>query len=405
MNYELKIRGMNTNIIKSCFVAFLAGFAWCACDEEPIGQQPTDSVPPGAVSNVKEENTAGGARLTYTLPDDEDLLYVKAGYLRNGEVCESRTSLYKDTLKVEGFGDTQPREVKIMAVDRSQNESAPVPVTVEPLEPDVVTIGKSLSLETDFGGINAMWENSNRAEVSVVILQESDSLMEYIPLETFYSSTVDGKGVVRGMDTIPYKLGAYVQDHWGNRSEVKYVELTPFFETLFDRLKFRDASLSNDGPHFGSPWLLSRLWDGIWGVETGYSSRAGTGIWPQSITIDMGVLGRISRVRVYQRVGNPRLIFSLGNIKTFEVWGCETLDPSGEWDSWTKLMDCESVKPSGLPAGEETNEDWDVALNGEDFVNSPLNPKVRYIRIRVLRAWTPSDNFQIGEIQVYGDNR
>jgi hypothetical protein len=386
-------------------VVFLAGFVWYACDEEPIGQQPTDKVPPGAVSDVKVENTAGGAKLTYTLPDDEDLLYVKAVYLRNGEVCESRTSLYKDTLKIEGFGDTQSREVKILAVDRSRNESAPVSVTVEPLEPPVITIGKSLSLETDFGGFNAMWENSNRAEVSVVILQESDSLMEYIPLETFYSSTVDGKGAVRGMDTIPYKLGVYVQDHWGNRSEVKYVELTPLFETLFDRLKFRDASLPDDGPHYGSPWLLSRLWDGLWGGDTGYSSMAGSGTWPQSITVDMGVLGRISRIRMYQRVGD-RFTFNGGNILAFEVWGCETLDPSGNWDSWTKLMECESVKPSGLPPGENTNEDLAVARDGEDFINSPLNPKVRYIRIKVLLTWARAgDNFQTGEIQVYGDNR
>jgi hypothetical protein len=356
------------------------------------------------VSDVKVENTAGGARLTYTLPDDEDLLYVKAVYLRNGEVCESRTSLYKDTLKVEGFGDTQPREVKIMAVDRSQNESAPVSVTVEPLEPPVITIGKSLSLETNFGGIDVTWENSNRAEVSVVVLQEDDSFMEYIPVETFYSSRADGKGAVRGMDTIPYNLGVYVQDHWGNRSEVKHFELTPLFETLFDRLKFRDASLPNDGPHYGSPWVLSRLWDGIWGSDTGYSSMAGRGIWPQSITIDMGVLGRISRVRVYQRVGY-NFAFGGGNMKLFEVWGCETLDPSGEWDSWTKLMDCESVKPSGLPLEENTNEDNEVARDGEDFVNSPLNPKVRYIRIRVLSTWSPGDNFQTAEIQVYGDDR
>jgi hypothetical protein len=404
MNYELKIRVMNTNIIKICFLVFLAGFVWYACDEEPIGQQPTDKVPPGAVSGVKVENTAGGAKLTYTLPDDEDLLYVKAVYLRNGEVCESRTSLYKDTLKIEGFGDTQSREVKIMAVDRSQNESAPVSVTVEPLEPDVITIGKSLSLETNFGGIDAIWENNNRAEVSVVVLQENESVMEYIPLETFYSSTVDGKGVVRGMDTIPYRLGAYVQDHWGNRSEVKYVELTPLFETLFDRLKFRDASLPDDGPHYGSPWVLSRLWDGIWGGDTGYSSMQGKGIWPQSITIDMGVLGRISRIRVYQRMGT--FTYSGGNLLLFEVWGCETLDPSGNWDSWTKLMDCESIKPSGLPLGENTNEDIAVARDGEDFVNSPLNPKVRYIRIKVLLTWQRAgDNFQCGEIQVYGDNR
>jgi hypothetical protein len=406
MNYKLKIRDMNTNIIKICFMVFLAGFVWYACDEEPIGQQPTDSVPPGAVSDVKIENTAGGAKLTYTLPDDEDLLYVKAVYLRNGEVCESRTSLYKDTLKVEGLGDTQPCEVEIMAVDRSQNESASVSVTIEPLEPEVITIGKSLSLETDFGGINAMWENNNRADISVVVLQESDSLMEYIPLETFYSSTVDGKGAVRGMDTIPYKLGAYVQDHWGNRSEVKYFELTPFYETLFDRLQFRDASLPNDGPHYAPPWTVSRIFDGIWGTETGYSSLAGQGVWPQSITIDMGILGKISRFRVYQRMGQSnQFVFASVNMKLFEIWGCETLDPSGEWNSWTKLMDCESIKPSGLPLGQYTNEDFEVARDGEDFINSPSNPRVRYIRIRVLSTWIGSDNFSIGEIQVYGDNR
>ncbi|MDR1335852.1 MAG: DUF4959 domain-containing protein [Tannerella sp.] len=396
---------MNVNIIKSCFVVFLAGFIWYACDEEPVGQQPTDKVPPGAVSGVQVENTAGGARLTYTLPDDEDLLYVKAVYMRNGEVCESRTSLYKDTLKIEGFGDTQSREVKIVAVDRSRNESAPVSITVEPLEPPVITIGKSLSLEIDFGGFNAIWENSNRSDISVVILQESDSLMEYIPLETFYSSTVNGRGAVRGMDTIPYKLGVYVQDHWGNRSEVKYVELTPLFETMFDRLKFRDASLPGDGPHYGTPWLLSRLWDGLWGGDTGYSSMAGSGTWPQSITIDMGVSGKISRIRMYQRVGD-RFTFNGGNILTFEVWGCETLDPSGNWDGWTKLMDCESIKPSGLPPGENTNEDIAVARDGEDFINSPLNPSVRYIRMKVLLTWARAgDNFQTGEIQVYGDNR
>jgi hypothetical protein len=249
-----------------------------------------------------------------------------------------------------------------------------------------------------------MWENSNRAEISVVVLQESDSLMQYIPVETFYSSMVDGKGLIRGMDTIPYKLGAYVQDHWGNRSEVKYFEVTPLFETLFDRLKFRDTSLPGDGPHVGSPWVLSRLWDGIWGGDTGYSSAAGQGIWPQSVTIDMGVLGKISRIRVYQRMGSV-YTFMGGNLRLFEVWGCETLDLSGNWDSWTKLMDCESIKPSGLPVGENTNEDIAVARDGEDFFNSSSNPKVRYIRIKVLKTWVTGDNFQCGEIQVYGDNR
>jgi hypothetical protein len=396
---------MNTNIIKFIKICFVlaAGFFWYACEEEPIGQQSVDSVPPKPVSGVNVVNVAGGAILTYTLPDDEDLLYVKAVYERNGETCENRTSLYKDSLRVEGYGDMQTHEVKVIAVDRSRNESAPVTVTIQPLEPEVSTIGKSLTLETDFGGVTAYWENINRAEISVIVMQESDSLMEYIPIETFYSSVVQGVGGVRGMDTLTGKFGVYVQDRWGNRSEIKYFELTPIFETLFDRNKFRDASLPGDGPHYGGGWALSNAWDGVWGADQGYSSQGGTGIWPQSITINMGVLGQISRIRIHQRMGN--YTWAEGNLRIFEVWGCQTLDPTGSWDSWTKLMECESVKPSGLPLGENTNEDVAMATDGEDFINSPSNPKVQYIRIKVIRTWAGGDNFQLTEIEVFGDNR
>ena len=73
----------------------ILGFIAFACNEEPIGQQPIDNVPPGPISNVKVENTPGGAILTYSLPQDEDLLYVKAVYsLKDGVMSEARSSLY-----------------------------------------------------------------------------------------------------------------------------------------------------------------------------------------------------------------------------------------------------------------------------------------------------------------------
>ena len=89
--------------------------------------------------NVK--NIPGGAILSYTLPDDEDLLYVKAVYNLKEGLAEAKSSLYTDTIKVVGFGDMEPREVSLIAVDRSRNESAPVKVTVNPEEPPVLTIG------------------------------------------------------------------------------------------------------------------------------------------------------------------------------------------------------------------------------------------------------------------------
>lgn len=383
------------------FILTMLGFLVLGCKEEPNGQQPIDKIPPEPVSNIKVENTPGGAILTYILPADEDLLYVKAVYsLKEGVTSEVRSSLYKDTLKIAGFGDTQEREVKLYAVDRSRNESKEVITSIKPLEPAVTTIGKTISLVADFGGVHGYWNNPTKAEVSVVILKE-DNNQEYVPLESYYSSMAFGEGASRGMDTIPAKFGIYVQDRWENRSEIKYFTLKPLYETMFDRLKFRAVDLPNDPGNVGG-WEKSRMWDNETG-NNGYSSPGGTGVWPHSTTIDLGVVGKISRLKLFQRLGP--YIYSEGNLKKFEVWGCQTLDPSGNWDSWTKLMDCTSIKPSGLPLLQNSNEDIDRATNGEDFINSPLNPKVRYIRIRVNKTWAGGDNFQISELQIFGDNR
>jgi len=123
-----------------------------ACQEESIGQQPVDSNPPNPVTNVTVRNISGGAIIHYTLPDDEDLLYVKAlYYLKDSIEIDTRASVYVDSLVVVGFGDMKERQVRLMAVDRSQNESSAVTVSISPLSPDVLNIGESLNLIQDFG--------------------------------------------------------------------------------------------------------------------------------------------------------------------------------------------------------------------------------------------------------------
>lgn len=383
------------------FMLIVFGFIAFACKQEPIGQNPIDSISPGPVSNVKVINTAGGAILTFILPTDEDLLYVKAVYsLKAGVMSEVRSSLYKDTLKIAGFGDTLIHQIKLIAVDRSRNESSEVVVTIKPLTSSVVSIGQTLNLVSDFGGIHGYWKNPTRAEVSVVI-QKEDKNKEYVPIATFYSTVIAGDGASRGMDTIPSKFAVYVQDRWENRSEIKYFTLTPFFEAMFDRLKFRVVDLPGDAGDFPG-WPKSAMFDNVFG-DNGYSSPSGSGGWPHTFTFDLGVTAKLSRLKLYQRLG--AYIYTAGNPRNFEVWGCQTLDPSGNWNSWTKLMDCISIKPSGLPISINSNEDVDRATNGEDFINSPLNPKVRYIRIKVTRTWAGGDNLQISELQCFGDNR
>lgn len=386
--------------IRYFFMVMILSIFVHACTLEPVGQQPTDSIPPSPVSDVKVDNIPGGAILTYKVPQDEDLLYVKATYsLKDGVKSDVRSSMYTDTLKVTGFGDTKAREVTLTAVDRSRNESAPVSATINPLEPAVLTIGNTLNLVEDFGGVRAYWKNQTRSEISVVILRE-DNNKEYVPIQTIYSTMVDGEGGTKGMDTIPTRFGVYVQDRWENRSEVKYFTLKPLYEIKFDRLKFKEVVLPTD-ERAAWGWVMPRLWDGIVGNQ-GFHTANGTGRWPHWFTFDLGVTGKISRVIEYQRWTYE---YSNGNLKKFEVWGSPTLDATGSWAGWTKLMDCLSIKPSGLPFGQVSAEDIAWAQAGEEFICSPLNPKVRYIRIKAIENWTGTDFLHISELVFFGDNR
>lgn len=375
-----------------------------ACQEESIGQQPVDSNPPNPVTNVTVRNISGGAIIHYTLPDDEDLLYVKAlYYLKDSIEIDTRASVYVDSLVVVGFGDMKERQVRLIAVDRSQNESSAVTVSISPLSPDVLNIGESLNLIQDFGGVHAYWDNPNKVDIAIAVLTK-DHNEEYVPLETFYSSRSAGEGTIRGMDTIPYDFTVYAEDRWGNKSEQKYYTLTPIYETKFDRLKFARVDLAGDASQV-SGFEMHRMWDGNNNGDPCFSTVGGTGLWPQSATMDMGITGKISRIRIFQRMSLKPYIWGEGNLRKFQVYGCETLDYSGGWDNWTLLMDCVSVKPSGLPLGQNTDEDIYVATNGEDFTNSPTNPPVRYLRFLVTQTWAGGDNFQIGEIEIYGDDR
>ena len=59
-----------------------------SCDEEKIGQTPTDNIPPQPISNVSVESLPGGAKISYELPQETDISYVKGEYLFQGRMEE-----------------------------------------------------------------------------------------------------------------------------------------------------------------------------------------------------------------------------------------------------------------------------------------------------------------------------
>lgn len=167
----------------------------------------------------------------------------------------------------------------------------------------------------------------------------------------------------------------------------EFTAVTPVIEREMDKSAFAEYILPSDAPSaYG--WLLSMLWDGSISAPNGFHT-ANTVDFPHHYTFDLGVETTLSRFKLWQRGsadGNGYL-YSAGNPMEFEIWGATEPAADGSWDGWTKLLDCESVKPSGLPVGENTDEDKAYAAAGEEF-HFPSNiPPVRYIRVKVISNW------------------
>ncbi len=154
-----------------------------------------------------------------------------------------------------------------------------------------------------------------------------------------------------------------------------------------DRNKYEEYTLPGDAPQYNtSANPMSKLWDGDKNSWFRTANNSGSPHW---FTFDLGVTAKLSSFKAWQRgiLTEYNLVYANANAKTWEVWGSADPNPDGSWDSWVKLGDCQSVKPSGLPLGQTTEEDLAYALAGETFSLDPAAPPVRYIRIKVLDTW------------------
>lgn len=154
----------------------------------------------------------------------------------------------------------------------------------------------------------------------------------------------------------------------------------PVFERKLDKSLFEALKLPTDIGDGGYGWHIEFLWDENYGTP-GWATQVSM---PQWYTLDLGVKTTLSSMKEWQA---PDRLYSQQDVKRFEVWGSNDPAADGSWDSWTKLLTCESIKPSGLPTGQTSEEDVAYATAGERFVFPEGTPAVRYIRIKVLETW------------------
>ena len=368
-----------------------------ACKETEVTNFVDDGQAPGPISNAVVENLSGAAKITYKLPSDGDLLYVKAIYTsKQGVVRETKVSYYNNSLTVLGFGDTDAYEVTLYAVDRGENVSPPLSVMVHPTTAPFALVREGIKVIPDFGGINISFSNPTEDKIAIVILA-NDSLGNFSPFNTNYTDLKEGNFSARGLPSVDAKFGVYIRDRWGNISDTLITTLKPLFEIKLDRTKMKGVSLPTDAP-LGYSGSITYLFDGEVG-NNGYYHTGDAAKMPQWFTYDMGVSVKLSRMAWFMRQG---FYYNLHNPRKVEIWGTNNPSQDGSFVNWELLATYEQKKPSGLPNGQLSNADNEAAAAGET-ITFPLNtPQVRYIRFKTLRNWSDGTYVNFNEIMMWG---
>ena len=383
-------------------------FIMAGCEEE-YEHLPTtkDSVAPNKIENLQYEPINGGFTITYDLPEDKDVLYVKATYTNTkGETSEVRASAYTNKLKIEGFGDTTERTIKVYVVDRSENISEPVVFTAAPLESPVNVIKESMSITPDFGGARFEWVNELQTPISIVLFTEDED-GEWKEIETVYTSQSESSTAIRGFESIPTKFAALIRDRYENTTDTIYPAtpdktIIPLYEERLDKTKFKKIVLADD-----TNW---DAWEGDYyhffdeKMETIVHTQ-GDHPNPQIYSIDLGVTVKLSRFVLHQRASHGTShAYTHGNPKKYTVYGAKEMpEEPDNLDNWIKLRDCESIKPSGLPIGQNTDEDIAHFYAGDEYTFDLDVPEIRYFRIAFHETWDGAGYINASQITFWGN--
>ncbi|WP_346318415.1 DUF5000 domain-containing lipoprotein [Chitinophaga sp. YIM B06452] len=374
-----------------------------ACKEEVLHEPVEKSKgAPGEVSKVEVRNGNGFAEITYLLPSNPDLSYVKAVYeVGKGTKREIKASYYTNRMTLDGFGDTLEHKVELYAVNRGEEASKPVTITVKPLVAPIVLTFRDLRVVATFGGINIQAINKFRYPMVIMPMRDTTGSGHYGNLDNIYTEDSLINRNIRGMDTVLTKFTFAIRDRFLNYTDTLYVSLKPIFEQALNRLDFSAVKLPNDAKFvYGTNQEM--MWDGRAGrgwPSAFVDEAAGS---PQSFTINLGKTAVLSRIKIrpYEELGSQ--FYVRGSPRFFEVWGSNNPDPSGDWASWTKLIDGEVIKPSGQPYGTETGADRDKAIAGWEFDFPPGLPPYKYLRFRCLRTWQGHFGVCIAQLQLWG---
>lgn len=372
-----------------------------------------DTTPPGIISVTEITPTNGGGIITYDLPNDDDISYVKAVYTNSlGNEVSKVSSKYNNTIEIFGLNQTTPVDVLLSVFDESNNESSKVPISFTPLESFIFLVQESISVNADFGGVNINWENIEEKTVFVYV-HINDGNSEEVRILS--SKKMNENIFVGGLDAIPYEISTKVEDFNGNITSIESKgNYTPIFEEFIAKDSWSlIANLSINGNAYEGETV--NFWDNVIDtVETDADNsyfiinrddNGGALNFPMDIVIDLNKNVQVRRFKVWQRAfwyQGPTPVqpyyYQSENLKTFDLYS------SNDKNTWNLLgqFDIGFGDSNGDGTGIILSEKIDEATNGHDFILDAVSEPFRYLKFSITSNYGSTRFCHGSEITLYG---
>jgi len=394
---------MKTQIKKIIFSIFLVTLTFSCSKNEDV-----DSTPPGILSNISVVPTNGGGIISYSLPSDNDISYVRAEYTNSqGEEVFRVSSRYNTSVEINGLNQTTPIKVRLYVVDENENISDEVEVEFTPLESFIYLVQQSIEISPDLGGVKITWENiaTKTVFVYVHILNGTDETIRILS-----SDNAEESLFIRGLDAVEMTFSTKVEDFDGNITDLQVVgNYTPLFEEKIEKNTWTlIASQSINGNAYEGRTV--NFWDDIVDtVETDSDNsyfiatrenNGGSLNFPLDIVIDLNKNVKIKRFKLWQRAywyqgGGVTYHYQEENLKSFNLYA------SNDAQSWDLLGEFDIGDPRDS-AGNIPASAFQEAIDGHDFTLENTSEQFRYLKISITSNYGSTIITVGSEITLYG---
>jgi len=369
-----------------------------------------DVTAPGKLIVETITPTNGGGIISYTLPDDSDILFVRAEYTNTlGEDVFRVSSVHNNEVEISGLNQTTPIEVNLFVVDNNDNKSEPTTAEFVPLESFIYLVQESIEFSADLGGVRVSWENIESKTVYVYVhIQNGEDeeiriLSSNSPLENRF---------IRGLEATELTFLTKVADFDGNVTDLEEKGVySPLFEEVIDKSTW---SLVSNQSINGNAWEGSTVnfWDDI--VDTTQTDsdnsyfiiwrdqNGGTLNWPLDIVVNLNKNVKINRLKVWQRAfwyngpsPTTAYYYQEENMKSFDLFA------SNNGQEWTLLGQYDIGNPMDAD-GNISSDAMESAANGHDFELDGVSESFNYLKISITSNYGSDTYCHGSEITLYG---